>query len=102
MSAAPIPYSPELQLSSSKVDEWMSAIGRELSAIREEKAISQKDMAASLDVSRSTLIRLESGESPNMPKYIEYALELGVNPAVLVARANGVLKARRIDLSSIE
>lgn len=52
---------------------------KKLRAIREEKGITQDEVAQVVGVHRSYIVRFENGErSPNMPQFMNWCKALGV------------------------
>ena len=66
----------------------MKFVGVKLRRLREERFISQRDLAKQAEVSPTTILHLETGENPNprLSTVRKIAEALGVNPNELVER----------------
>lgn len=83
-------------------EEWLSILGAQLAELRDEKDLTQDQVAAKLGVSRRTIVKYESGEGKRLPFFLQYLEVLDSDLAMLALRSRGIIKARRVDLDALD
>lgn len=69
------------------VEILKKAIGQQLAAERNLRSLSQEDIAGGLGVTQRTVSMIERGENPVINHFLGYALILGVDFHLIIARA---------------
>lgn len=83
------------------VTEYKVAIGEQLALERKAAGLNQTHIAEQLGVSRRTVSDIERGLNPNMDNFTNYCLLLGVDFALIVARARLAIKARNLGVEEL-
>jgi DNA-binding XRE family transcriptional regulator len=66
-------------------DRWNKAVAAVVSASRRDADISQEILAEKMELSRNTLVRIESGKRPmTIPELMRFAKVLKLSPTVLI------------------
>lgn len=64
-------------------------VGKVMRETREGAGLKQKDAAAIINVSQSTMCRIESGEIPlGLESFLELCKAYGSDPAIVISRIN--------------
>lgn len=86
--------SPEEELET-VLQEYIEALGIQLALQRKLKKMSQKGAAAEAGLHRRTVSDLENGNNGNLKTMIQYCRALDISFALLVARAEREIEARK-------
>lgn len=76
---------------------WKEALGTQLAIERKVKGLNQQSIAEQLGISQRTVSEIERGLNPVIDHMLRYAELVGLDFAVLAARARVVVQARQID-----
>lgn len=61
-------------------EQFYTAVGARVRAIREERGFSQRDLAERLDLNREAITRLEAGQNATIAFLARVSVELNVDP----------------------
>lgn len=78
-------------------DAYMRALGTLLTRERKKKNLSQAAVGKQIGISQRTMSDLEKGENPTIFHYINYANVVGVDFAVMVAKARVLISMEKIE-----
>lgn len=82
--------------------EWRVAMGSQLANERKILGLNQAEMAERLGIARRTLSDVERGLNTNVDNYTRYAIESGVDFALVVARARLTVRAKTLNIDILE
>lgn len=89
-----------MTISPDEIDMWKVALGQQLAMERKDKGLNQQSVAESLGISQRTVSEIERGLNPVIDHMLKYADLVGLDFAVLAARARVSVLARQVDAPS--
>jgi transcriptional regulator with XRE-family HTH domain len=76
---------------------WKNALGHQLALERKDRGLNQQAIAEQLGISQRTVSEIERGLNPVIDHMLKYAELVGLDFAVLAARARVVVLAQQIN-----
>jgi transcriptional regulator with XRE-family HTH domain len=89
-----------MTISPDEIDMWKVALGQQLAMERKDKGMNQQSVAELLGISQRTVSEIERGLNPVIDHMLKYADLVGLDFAVLAARARVSVLARQVDAPS--
>lgn len=89
-----------MTISPDEIDMWKVALGQQLAMERKDKGLNQQSVAESLGISQRTVSEIERGLNPVIDHMLKYADLVGLDFAILAARARVSVLARQVDAPS--
>lgn len=89
-----------MTISPDEIDMWKVALGQQLAMERKDKGLNQQSVAEALGISQRTVSEIERGLNPVIDHMLKYADLVGLDFAILAARARVSVLARQVDAPS--